>query len=304
MDILLPLLAVPTLIVVALCYIGGWNRLHVIQPNLATQSRLFAFMLSMLLLAAALVWPLHGFSQHFLLARTLQKIAIVMLAAPFFWLGCGFHVIAWGLPTGLRKLTARLWFRHWRGTPLLANVFNLAVVWFLFLASVLSWHDSSFVDLIMPNPWLRNLTPLWMVVAGLLFWWQIVGTGPRRYTTRSPVARIGALLAIEVINVAMGMYIAFHELPLYAYYSTLRSANPTDYLNAISAHLDQSASGGINWVFGSAVYFGSVILVVNSIWRRVANSEQPQPPINWDADDKFIMPGLEGRVRSKPSETK
>lgn len=300
MDILLPLLTAPLLVGVAFGYVRGWNRLHIIQPGLATRLRLFAFTLSMLLLAAALLWPLHGLSRNFLLARTLQKIAIVMLAAPFFWLSCGFHFIAWGMPTGLRKITARLWFRNGNSSIVLKNVFNLVVVWFLFLASVLSWHDSNFVDLIMPNPWIRNLIPLWMVVVGLLFWWQIVGTGPRRYTTRSSVARIGALLAIEVINVAMGMFIAFHQEPLYAYYSNLRSANPIYYLNAISAHLDQSASGGINWVFGSAVYFGSVILVVNGLWRSVSNSEQPQPPLNWDADEKFIMPGLEGRVRSKP----
>ena len=284
------------LITVSVAYWRGWQRLRSVLPGLATRLRLTAFALSMIATFLALVWPMHGLSSYFLIARTLEKVLLVMIAAPLFWLSSAFHIITWGVPTPLRKHLARLCFRSNRFTPGLRSSTQPGVVWFLFLASFLIWHDSSFVALSMTRPLWRTTSVLWLFSSGLLFWGQMIGTAPKRLATQSSLVRLGCLLLIEVPNVATGMYIAFHQYPIYRYYEVIRANNPTYFLNSFSLINDQGLSGALNWIFGSLVYFGSFVLVLNSAWRGVTNSSQPQPPINWDADEKFIMPGLEGRL--------
>lgn len=284
------------LIMASIFYRRGWQRLRSVLPGLATYPRSTAFTLSVIALFLALVWPMHGLSHYFLIARTLEKVLLVMIAAPLFWLSSAFHIIAWGLPIALRKRLAGVCFRTHRYTPELRSIVQPGVVWFLFLASFLMWHDSSFVALSMPHPLWRIASALWLLASGLLFWGQMIGTAPKRLATKSSLARLGCLLSIEIPNVATGMYIAFHQYPLYPYYELIRANNPTYFLNSFSLINDQGLSGALNWIFGSMVYFGSFVLVLNSAWRSVANSSQPQPPINWDADEKFIMPGLEGRL--------
>lgn len=298
-QLLLSSFVVLALIGTGWSYLRGWQRLRLVLPGLANLPRLFAFALAVLFVSLALIWPLHELSRYFLLARTFEKVSLVMLAAPLFWLSCAFHVIVWGLPSSLRRRTARFWFRTRPFTQKLRMIFQPGLVWFIFLASFLFWHDNIFVSLSMPNPFLRSVAPLWLFTAALLFWWQVVGTGPRRYTTRSPWVRLGCLLSVEVPNVTTGMFIAFHQHGIYDYYIALRNAEPQRFLDSLTIIEDQGFSGALNWVFGSLVYFGSFVLVLNSVWRSVANSSQPQPPLNWDADEKFIMPGLEGRLKER-----
>lgn len=267
------------------------------MPTLATRLRLMAFAVAMLAVVLALIAPMHPLSSYFLIARTFENVLLVMIAAPFFWLSAAFHISVWGLPTRFRNRFARTWFRSHRLTARLRSLLQPGLVWFLFLATFLMWHDHTFVEFTMPSPILRILAPLWLFVTGLLFWWQIIGTGPRRYTTGSALVRLGCLLAVEVPNVATGMYIAFHQHSIYDYYEVVRTSNPLYFANSFSMGDDQSFSGALSWVFGSLVYFGSFVLVLNSIWRSVENSSQPQPPVNWDADEKFIMPGLERRLK-------
>lgn len=298
-QLLLSSIVLLTLLGSGWSYLRGWRRLRIVLPGLATLPRLLAFGMAAVFVFLALVWPLHELSRSFLLARTFEKVLLAMLAAPLFWLSAAFHIVAWSLPTSLRRQTARFWFRSHSASAPMKVFFQPGLIWFLFLASFLTWHDSIFVSLAMPNPVLRTLAPLWLFAAALLYWWQVVGTGPRRYTTRSPWVRLGCLLSVEVPNVATGMYIAFHEHGIYDYYIAMRDLHPDYFLNTITMVEDQTFSGALNWVFGSMVYFGSFILVLNSIWRSVANSSQPQPPLNWDADEKFIMPGLEGRLKER-----
>lgn len=283
-------------IIVSAAYLRGWSRLRLVLPSLATQPRRAAFVLSMIAITLALVTPFHGLSYYFLIARTLEKVLLVMVAAPLFWLSGAFHIVAWGAPTSLRRQIAHIAFRAQRFTPVLRSITQPGVAWFLFLASFLLWHDDRFIALSMPNPFWHALAALWLFVSSLLFWGQVTGMGPRRFTTQSPLVRLGFLLSVEIPNIATGMYIAFHQYPIYHYYELIRANNPAYFVNSLSLLDDQSMSGALNWVFGSLVYFGSFVLVLNSIWRDVTNSSQPQPPINWDADEKFIMPGLEGRL--------
>jgi cytochrome c oxidase assembly factor CtaG len=279
-------------------YLRGWLRLRCLAPTLIPSARLIAFVGALLLLIAALVWPLPALTRAFLIGRTAQKAALVFAAAPLLWLACSFHAVLLGLPRPLRDRLIRVGLRRSSVTPLLQAATQPAVVWFAYLSVFLAWHDSGVADLTLKSVLLRNLIPLLLLAAGLLFWQQIVATGPRRYRTASTLVRLACLLSVEAPNMAAGMYLAFHETPLYGYYLALRIAQPDFYAKSLSAEVDQGISGALIWVFGSLVYLGSVILVVNSLWRQ-SGYERPHPLHNWDADEKFIMPGLEERLTKR-----
>lgn len=289
------------LLAVSAGYWRGWRRLHGVLPGLASRSRLVAFCLFVIATFLALVLPMHGWSRYFLLARAFEKVLLVMVAAPLFWLSVPFHTMAWGRPALRRKRLTRFWFRRNRWTEPLRTITQPGLAWFLFLASFLMWHDNGLVSATMPSDAWRTVVALWLFGSGLLFWGQVIGTAPRRLATRSALARLGCLISVEIPNVATGMYVAFHQYPIYDYYQQIRASNPDYFLHSISLIDDQGFSGALNWVFGSFVYFGSFVFVLGSLWRNVSNSDQPQPLIDWDSDEKFIMPGLEGRVHKPRS---
>jgi cytochrome c oxidase assembly factor CtaG len=128
--------------------------------------------------------------------------------------------------------------------------------------------------------------------AALLFWQQITRMGPRRYTTASPFARFAMLVGVEVPNIIAGITIAFRSTPLYSFYA----AQETEAIARGAAMSQQTVSGALVWVFGSLVYIVSIVLVVNEIFRR-EGVNRAEPPAGWDSDERFIAPGLEGRLK-------
>lgn len=282
------LLATVTVVI----YLRGWFAQRRSGSTLANRARLAAFSLALLLWLAAFVWPLPALAETRLLARTAQLVFVALLGAPIFWLSASFHVMTPAMPRALRICVTRLLVRPSRMAPLLAGLTSPFIVWFVYLAVVLMWHDPSFVAWSTAAPWRTHAQLLPLLLAALLFWQQITRMGPRRYTKASPFARFAMLVGVEIPNVVAGITIAFRTTPLYGYYAF----QEPDAIARGSALSQQTVSGALVWVFGSLVYIVSIVLVVNEIFRR-EGSNRPEPPIGWDADERFIAPGLEGRLK-------
>lgn len=284
-------------IIVVVCsglvYQRGWRRLCIAAPTLAQPLRLASFVAGVLCVAVALASPLATLSQSYLLARTGQQLLLCMLAPPLLWLSCPFHSMAWGSPIWLRRSLAHWFVRPSRLTPLLKGITQLGVVWLLFLCSFFLWHDPLLVNAAVLHPLVRTLSLFWLFLVAMLFWWQITTTGPQRYTHHSPLARFAMLISVEVPNLATGITLAFAATPIYLAYSNIFLAGAVDPTRPPVA--DQFASGVLLWIVGSLVYISSAILVINQVFRR-EGIEQAQPTANWDAEEKFIAPGLEDRL--------
>jgi cytochrome c oxidase assembly factor CtaG len=270
--------------------------MRVVVPALATPLRLVSYVTGVTLVASALSWPLFHMSQVHQLARVGQQVAICVLGAPLIWLGCAFHGLSYGLPVAQRRWVTRWFVRPSRATPFLTALTSPFTAWFLYFSAFLIWHDPSFVDAVMPRRELQTLSLLAMLFVALLFWQQITFCGPRRYTRASLTARIAMLLGMEIPNIIAGITIALGNRPLYSYYAStaLAAGKPLDPGAFLS---QQSLSGALTWVFGSIMYVTSIVLVVNEVFRR-EGIDLPQPARHWDADERFIAPGLEDRLRS------
>jgi cytochrome c oxidase assembly factor CtaG len=273
-------------------YVRGARRLRRSGFAGATGVRTLLFLLAAAFISSAFAWPLLPLSQHHLLARMGQKVAICLVGVPLLWLSLPVHVLAAGLPGPLRRWVAGLCFRHRRWTPAVRAVTGPFAAWFLYIAAFLIWHDPGFADWAMQGMG-RQLGALSvLLIAALLFWQQVTLGGPRRYATAGTGARFGMLLGAEAPNVVAGITIAFGSTPLYAFYSDAAT------LSAAQVVSEQSLSGALTWVFGSLVYIGAIVAVAGQVFHA-EGVVQPGELQGWDADERFIAPGLEERVREE-----
>lgn len=275
-------------------YVRGWLRLRRRgASSLASVYRLLVFLTATALVGAALLSPASWLNSRFLFLRTLQTVVLCLLAAPAFHLACGYDVLLWGLPDGARRsLRGHLQ----PGAPIgdaVARLTPAGGVWLAFVALFLVWHEPGVVNWLLARPPLHTAALTLLGLLALLFWWHVVGTGPRLH---KPLAAwmVAILLVItEILNMVTGVSIAFAGEPIYAHYAAAFAAAPWGRLDVLG---DQALAGGLLWVAGSLLYVSSIVLVLNRLFIEHGEGG-PAPALDWDDDDRMIMPGLEHRVR-------
>lgn len=278
-----------------LLYVRGWLRLRRRGASaLASVYRLLVFLTATALVGVALLSPAAWLNSRFLFLRSLQTVVLCLLAAPAFHLACGYDVLLWGLPDGARRF---LRARMQPGAPvgkIVAAATPVGGVWLAFIALFLIWHEPGVVNWLAARPSLHTAALTLLGLLALLFWWHIVGTGPRLH--QPLVAWMAAILLVitEVLNMVTGISIAFAGKPIYAHYAAAAAAAP------VAARLDvlgdQALAGALLWVAGSLLYVSSIVLVLNRLFIEHGEGG-PAPALDWDDDDRMIMPGLEHRVR-------
>lgn len=272
-------------------------RLRKIAPTLATGQRLIAMVVGVGLLLLVTVSPLNALSQYYLAARSMQKVLICMIAAPFLLLACPFHVVAWGLPRGLRSSITRTFVRP----SAIRQAFKVAtqpgISWLVYLAIFLIWHEPSFANWSNQRAWARGAAIWTLFYASLLFWWHVTHTGFRIHRELPGWIAIAYLLGVEIPNMFTGVSIAFTETPIYSYYAEIQATLPNvnQALLGLTTIEDQMIGGGLTWVLGSIVYVSGIVLVLNKLFRREGN-RPPVLPFSTEPTYRTIMPGLEHRV--------
>jgi cytochrome c oxidase assembly factor CtaG len=255
--------------------------------------RLVAFAIALCALMLALVWPLPDWSNYLLAMRSLQKVLICMVAAPLLWLTTPVHLFVWGVRGWARRAFVSLQTQGW-AREILKNISQPMVTWFVYVSAFLFWHDPSLAQYLIGVGVAHTLAPWLLLGAALLFWWPVVDAGPRFHRRFPAWMLIVYILSVEVANMIAGITIAFSQEPLYPHYPAIRAQLPPAALPWSQA-TDQIAGGAIVWVFGSFVYFSTVVSILFRLFRK-DGSTTPQPLPNWDDSAKFIAPGLEHRV--------
>jgi cytochrome c oxidase assembly factor CtaG len=242
----------------------------------------------------ALLSPASWLNSRFLFLRSLQTVVLCLLAAPAFHLACGYDVLLWGLPD-----RARRWLRgHLQAGAPAGNIVAAATpvggVWLAFVALFLIWHEPGVVNWLAPRPSLHTAALTLLGLLALLFWWHVVGTGPRLHKPLAAWMTAILLVITEVINMVTGISIAFAGEPVYAHYAAAAAAAPL--ASRLDVLGDQALAGALLWVAGSLLYVSSIVLVLNRLFIEHGEGG-PAPALDWDDDDRMIMPGLEHRVR-------
>lgn len=222
-----------------------------------------------IVLAAALVSPLHAAGERSFAAHMLEHELLMLVAAPLLVLSRPLGYFAWALPRPARRGCGRLTHRSafaasWRFLvhPVPATVLQAAALWI--------WHAPAPFDLALRHPGWHVAQHLSFLVTALLFWTAVLET--HRSAAR-PMLAAGCLFATTLIGGALGALMAFSWSPWYPAYAAL-GATPF----GLTPVEDQQLAGLLMWIPGGLVHVAAALAILVRLLRReMPDAEQPRP---------------------------
>lgn len=251
-----PWIVVP-LLVVAVLFAGGWRRLRArsVRGGNRLLHRVRFFATGWLVLAVALVSPLHQAGERSFAAHMFEHELIMLLAAPLLVLSEPLAILLWAFPASARRgigTAAKTRFVQgaWRrlSDPITATLLQAAVLWL--------WHAPAFFDLALAHEGWHAAQHLSFLVSALLFWTAMLS---RR--TAPGVAAL-CLVTTSIVSGALGALMAFANGPWYAGYARL---GMTPF--GLTPAEDQQLAGLLMWVPGGLVHAGAALVVMHRLLK-------------------------------------
>jgi len=218
--------------------------------------RIVAWLGGVATIAVALVSALDVYADSLFAVHMVQHLLLAMVAPP---------LLAFGAPVTLALRVASPTLRRAVLLPLLHSRIVKAVSWppvgWAFFAVVMwATHFSPIFNAALENEAVHSLEHLLYLVAGLLFWWPVIGADPVRWRL-SPIGRMAYLAAQMPFNTAVGLAIYFAPTILYPHYASLGRNWGPDPLT------DQQLAGIVMWGVGDVILLGALVLAVEA-WLR------------------------------------
>ena len=217
------------------------------RPNPLKRRRAMLFYAGLLTILVALESPLDSLADKLFWAHMIQHLLLLTVAAPLIVLGHPWMPMWRGLPLGIRRALAHTFVRSPALAPLRTLVALLAGpagAWLCFNLGLVLWHMPGPYDATLRHVGIHVLEHSTFLLFGILFWAQVIGTRPARavmpYSWR--IAYVGTTM---VVNVALSIFLAFNQHPLYAPYASLIHRP-----GGISALADQQIGAGLMWSAG------------------------------------------------------
>jgi cytochrome c oxidase assembly factor CtaG len=157
-----------------------------------------------LVLAGALVSPLHEAGERSFAAHMLEHELLMLVAAPLLVMAKPLGVLLWAFParvrialasTGKHGAVSHAW--HALTAPVAASLLQMVALW--------GWHAPSAFDLALANPGWHIAQHVSFLVTALLFWWSMLHS-PRRlrglvvgclFFTATASGALGALMGVQ-----------------------------------------------------------------------------------------------------------
>lgn len=214
----------------------------------------------------ALVSAIDVYAEELLWVHMVQHLLLGMVVPPLLALGAPVTLLLRAVPVDTRRR---------RILPVLhSRTFRLAtaphVAWPLMAVVMWATHFTPLYDAALEDPLLHLAEHVAFLVAGILFWWPVVGADPGPWRMSHP-ARVGYLLLQMPIAAAVGLAIYFAPTVLYAHYATNERAwGP-------SPIVDQQIGGLLMWTAGDLAMLVAVAVLIGA-WmqadmRRAARAD-------------------------------
>jgi len=245
-----PGIVVPLITAALLYAIGARTRRG------ATLTQMACFWSGWGVLVAALVSPLHSWSEILFWAHMTQHELLMLVAAPLLVLSRPLVPMLWALPAPERRRTGRFFkqtglIRAWHAVsrPLPAWLLHAAALWV--------WHAPALFQAATRNNAIHALQHITFLGSALLFWWSLFYARQRAaygesfiyvFTTAVHTSILGALLTFSSS----------------AWYPIYRLTAPQAGLTALQ---DQQIGGLIMWVPAGIVYLIAGLTLI-ALWLR------------------------------------
>ena len=288
LEVLLILVAAGTF------YTLGWYRLRrrtLAAPRLnrwqaAAYWRPITYLGALLLLAIALMSPIDVLAAQLLTMHMVQHVLLIMVIPPLLLLANPLPFILWGLPKRARLRVGRLFSNESSVRHILERITGPGVVWIAFVVVYWGWHDPAAYNLALRSAFFHDLEHLTFFLVAMLYWWHVVGAGPRIHRPLSAFGRFGYSLSAIPPNILVGMAIVFASGTIYTYYDSMPR------LWGLTVIEDQRIAGAIMWVLGSMMYMIAALVLV-ARWLQSEEKKPPLPQSNWATDEAMAAPGID-----------
>ena len=216
-------------------------------------------------LAIALLSPIHALGEVLFSAHMVQHELLVALAAPLLTVGRPGVVLAWGLPPGWRPRVGRFFARPavraaWRSLtlPLVAFALHAAALWL--------WHAPGLYQRSLTSDLAHAMQHASFLGTALLFWWSVLRPlrerGPEARRTRGVAAL--SLFATMIHSGALGALLTFATSLWYPAYGATTAAWGLMPLE------DQQLAGIVMWVPSGASYLVATLVLLAGVLREPA----------------------------------
>jgi len=265
-----PWITVP-LLLAALLFALGWRRLYARssagRARLRKRASLFAA--GWLVLAGALVSPLHQAGERAFSAHMVEHELLMLLAAPLLVLAEPLSAMLWAFPAAARRTIGAVSASRpvsavytWSTGAVVATLLQAAVLWL--------WHMPSLFDLALAREGWHAAQHLCFLVSALLFWTAMLGrrgAGAGALGDRALAAF--CLLVTSFVTGALGALMAFAQSPWYAGYARLALAP-----FGLTPAEDQQIAGLIMWVPGGLVHLVVALVLFRALLepQRIADA--------------------------------
>lgn len=259
-------------------FLLGWRKLRRISGSsrggrsLGAAWRPVAYLSGLVVIGLALMSPIDVLGQQLFFMHMIQHLLLIMVAPVLLLLPNPMPFLLWGLPSRARLAAGSALNRvlHKQSTVgrLLRRATSPAIVWFSMIVFIIGWHDPNTYDAALQNELIHDLEHLTMFIAGMLFWWTVIGAGPRLNKNMSRPAKIAFVIAAIPPNMALGAALAFSREPIYSFYIDMPR------LWGMSVLDDQRLSGIIMWIPGSMMYLIAALVLM----FRILSGEDKKTP--------------------------
>lgn len=193
----------------------------------------------LLVLGAAWLGPLPGWSRHWFWAHMLMHMAVVAVAAP---------LLASSI-AGTRADPARRWPALF--APLPASVLEFVVVW--------AWHAPALHHAARASTGTMVLEQASFLAVGLRLWMSAFG-GDRRSRRDRAAAGIGGLLLASMHMTLLGVLLALASRPLYSHVAL--------HASGLSPLQDQHLGGVLMLAIGGSTYLAGGLWLLAGLLRE------------------------------------
>lgn len=207
------------------------------------------FFVGLAAIAVALLSPIGGYDRTLFTAHMIQHMLLIFVAAPLLLEGRPVTLLLRAATPKLRKETL-IPLLHSRVVRVVT--FPL-VAWVFFAVTMWVSHFSPLFNHALEHVWSHRFEHAWYMLAGLLFWWPIVGdVGPWRMS--HPFKAVYLFVAMPQ-NAFVGNAIYSTVTIMYSHYETIgRTWGP-------STLGDQQLAGVLMWVVGDLFFLGALCFV-------------------------------------------
>lgn len=236
-------------------------------------------------MAIALLSPIDVLGGQLLTMHMVQHLLLVMIIPPLLLLANPLPFLLWGSPPKVRLGVSRLLSPKAKFRYYLRRTTGPGLVWLMFVIVYWGWHDPNAYNLALRSPLAHDLEHLTFFLVSMLFWWHVIGAGPRIHRPLSPVGRFAYVLTAIPPNMLAGLAIVFATGPIYSYYEAMPR------IWGLSVMEDQQIGGVIMWVPGSMMYIIAA-LILASRWLQQEERKPALPESEWASDEALAAPGL------------